>query len=481
MNPSQYYPRLALLIDGAWHDGEGRATRSVVNPATEEVVGQLPVATDSDIDRALAAAARAFPAWRQRTPLQRAEVLARAAGLLRERREAIAHTIVQELGKPLAEARSEVERMAVLFEWHAAEGNRTYGRIVPAREGLEAKVVKEPAGVVAAFTPWNGPGASPARKMSAALAAGCAVIIKPAEETPGSAIWIAQCLCDAGVPDGTVNMVFGDPAHISERLIASPIVRAFSFTGSVPVGRALAQLGGRYLKPSVLELGGHAPVFICSDADPIATARACVGFKYTNAGQICVSPTRFYVHRSVYAAFEGAFIAAAEAVRVGGGLEEGVQMGPLAHARRREAVEELIAQAVAAGARLRTGGQRLDRKGFFLTPAVLTDVPDAARVWQEEPFGPIALLRPYDDLDDAIARANGTVFGLAGYVFTDSAATANRIARELECGTVSINHFAGAGFDTPFGGVKDSGWGREGGAECFDGYLTTKLVSQRCR
>jgi succinate-semialdehyde dehydrogenase/glutarate-semialdehyde dehydrogenase len=480
MNPSQFYPRLALLIDGTWHDGEGRATRSVVNPATEELVGQLPVAADSDIDLALSAAARAFPAWRQRTPLQRAAVLVRTAGLLRERREAIARTIVQELGKPLAEARTEVERMAVLFEWHAAEGNRTYGRIVPSREGLEAKVVKEPIGVVAAFTPWNGPGASPARKMSAALAAGCAVIIKPAEETPGSAIWIAQCLCDAGAPAGAVNMVFGDPAQISERLIASPVVRAFSFTGSVPVGRALAQLGARYLKPSVLELGGHAPVFICSDADPVATARACVGFKYTNAGQICVSPTRFYVHRSIYAAFEGAFIAAAEAVHVGGGLEEGVQMGPMANSRRREAVEALIAQAVAAGARLRTGGQRPDRKGFFLTPAVLTDIPDTARVLQEEPFGPIALLRPYDDLDDAIALANGTAFGLAGYVFTDSAAEANRIARELECGTVSINHFAGAGFDTPFGGVKDSGWGREGGAECFDGYLTTKLVSQRC-
>ncbi len=481
MSQAEFYPRLALFIDGAWHDGEGRATRPVVSPATEEVVGQLPVATEADIDRALASAARAFPAWRQRTPQQRAEVLVRAAALLRERREAIAQTIVLELGKPLAEARSEIERMAVLFEWHAAEGNRAYGRIVPGREGLESKVVKEPIGVVAAFTPWNGPGASPARKMSAALAAGCTVVIKPAEETPGSAIWIAQCLADAGAPAGTVNMLFGDPGQISERLIASPIVRAFSFTGSVPVGRALAQLGGRYLKPSVLELGGHAPVFVCPDADPVAVARACVGFKYTNAGQICVSPTRFYVHRSIYAAFERAFIAAAEAVRVGDGLEEGVQMGPLAHARRREAVEALIAQAVEAGAKLRTGGKRLDRKGFFLTPAVLTDLPDEARILHEEPFGPVALLCPYDDLDDALARANRSAYGLTGYVFTDSAATANRIARELECGTVSINHFAGAGFDTPFGGVKDSGWGREGGAECFDVYLTTKLVSQRCR
>jgi succinate-semialdehyde dehydrogenase/glutarate-semialdehyde dehydrogenase len=230
-----------------------------------------------------------------------------------------------------------------------------------------------------------------------------------------------------------------------------------------------------------LELGGHAPVFICPDADPVATARACAAYKYTNAGQICVSPTRFYVHRSIYDAFENSFVAAAQAIRVGCGLDEGVQMGPLAHARRREAVEGLIAQAVESGARLLTGGERPDRKGFFLTPAVLADIPDAARVLQEEPFGPVALLRPYDDLGEAIARANGTAYGLAGYVFTDSSSTANRLASELECGTVSINHFAGAGFDTPFGGVKDSGWGREGGAECFDVYLTTKLVSQRCR
>lgn len=481
MNPSDFYPRLALFIDGAWRDGDGRGTKPVVDPCTQQVVGQLPVATEQDIDDALAAAAKAFPAWRQRTAQQRAEVLDRAAALLRERREPIAHTITLELGKPLAEARIEIDRMAALLQWHAAEGCRSYGRIVPAREGLENKVVREPIGVVAAFTPWNGPGASPARKMSAALAAGCAVIIKPAEETPGSAIWIAQCLQDAGVPPGTVNMLFGNPARISERLIASPVVRAFSFTGSVPVGRTLAGLGAQYLKPSVLELGGHAPVLVGPDVDPVAVARACVGFKYLNAGQICVSPTRFFVHRAVYAAFEAEFIAAASRVKVGSGFEPGVQMGPLANARRREAVEALIAQAVQAGAKLRTGGQRPDLPGFFLTPAVLTDLPPAAKVLHEEPFGPVALLCPYDDLDEALARANATPYGLAGYVFTDSAALTHRISRALECGTVSVNHFAGAGFDTPFGGVKDSGWGREGGAECFEGYLTTKLVSQLCR
>lgn len=480
-DPRTPYPRLALFIDGAWHDGEGRETLPVVDPATEEVIGHLPVATPADIDRAIAAAAKAFPAWRQHTPQQRSQVLFRAAALMRERREIIAQTITLELGKPIAEARVEIERMANLFEWHATEGCRAYGRIVPGQEGVEAKVIREPMGVVAAFTPWNGPGASPSRKMSAALSAGCAVIIKPAEETPGSAILVAHCLSDAGLPAGTLNMLFGNPARLSEQLISSPTVRAFSFTGSVPVGRSLAELGGKYLTPSVLELGGHAPVIVCPDVDPVATAKACVGFKYTNAGQICVSPTRFYVHRSIYEAFERAFIEAASAVKVGNGFEPGVQMGPLLHARRREAVESLITQAVSVGAKLRTGGQRPDRPGYFLTPAVLTDLPDTAHVLREEPFGPVALLSPYDDLDDAIARANGTPFGLAGYVFTDSAAAANRISRALECGTVSINHFSGAGFDTPFGGVKDSGWGREGGTECFEGYLTTKLVSQRCR
>lgn len=475
------YPRLALFIGGVWHEGEGRETRPVIDPATQQTVAQLPVASESDIDQALMAAAKAFRPWRQRTPQQRAEVLTRAAALLRERCDAIARTITLELGKPLAEARVEVERMAILFEWHAAEGGRAYGRIVPAREGLEAKIVREPIGVVAAFTPWNGPGASPARKISAALAAGCSLIIKPAEETPGSAIHIAQCLAGAGLPAGTLNMLFGNPAQISERLIASPVVRAFSFTGSVPVGRALAELGARHLKPSVLELGGHAPVIVCPDVDPTAVARACAGFKYTNAGQICISPTRFFVHRSVYDAFEREFIAAASRLKLGSGFEPGVQMGPLANARRREAVEALIAQAVSEGARLRTGGTRPELPGYFLTPAVLTDIPATARVLHEEPFGPVALLCPYDDLDDALARANGTPYGLAGYAFTDSAGTAERISRELECGTVSINHFAGAGFDTPFGGVKDSGWGREGGSECFDGYLVTKLVSQRCR
>jgi succinate-semialdehyde dehydrogenase/glutarate-semialdehyde dehydrogenase len=480
-SPHSFYPRLQLLIDGQWAAASDGATRPVIDPATEEEIGRLPIATQDDVQRALAAAERGFALWRRTAPAARAAIIVKAAALVRERADAIARTITLELGKPLPESFIEVERLAVVFEWHAAESLRAYGRIVPAAPGIEHKVIREPVGVVAAFTPWNGPGASPARKMSAALAAGCAVVIKPAEETPGTAILLAHCLVDAGVPAGVLNMVFGDPAAISEQLIASPIVRSFAFTGSVPIGRHLARLAAEHLKPAVMELGGHSPVIVCADADPVRTAEFCARTKYRNAGQICMSPTRFYVHESIVDRFTDAFIDTARAIKVGNGFEPGIEMGPLANARRRDAMEQLIGQATQAGAKLRAGGTRLPGKGFFFAPAVLTDIPDSAQVLQTEPFGPVGLISPFATLDDAIARANGTPYGLAGYAFTDSAAAAHQIGAELECGVVSINHFQAAGHDTPFGGVKDSGYGREGGAECFEGYLGTKLVSHKTR
>jgi len=473
------YPKLALLIDGEWTAASDGRTRDVLNPATEDVIGRLPVATEQDITRALRAAERGFALWRRTAPAARAAVLVKAAALARERTQAIAHTITLELGKPLAESLIEVDRLAVVFEWHAAEAQRAYGRIVPAAPGLQNNVIREPVGVVAAFTPWNGPGASPARKMTAALAAGCAIVIKPAEETPGSAIALAQCLVDAGLPAGVLNMVFGDPAMISAQLIASPIVRAIAFTGSVPIGRQLATLAAQHLKPAIMELGGHAPVIVCADADPVAAARLSAKTKYRNAGQICMSPTRFMVHESLYERFVETFVATAKSLRVGSGFEAGMEMGPLANARRRDAIEKLITQAVQQGARLRTGGERIGERGYFFTPTVLTDVPTGCDILQTEPFGPVALISPFSDLDEAIARANATPYGLSAYAFTDSASTAHKLGNELECGVVSINHFAGAGHDTPFGGVKDSGYGREGGADCFEGYLAQKLVSHR--
>ena len=474
---TSFYPRLELLIDGAWTAASDGATRPVIDPSTEAVIGLLPVATMADVDRAVEAAARAFKPWRRAGPEARAAVILKAAALVRERIEPIARTITLELGKPHAESRIEVERVAVVFEWHAAEALRAYGRVVPAAAGIQHQVIREPVGVVAAFTPWNGPVASPGRKMTAALAAGCTVVIKPAEETPGSALLLARCLTDAGLPPGALNMVFGDPGAISERLIAAPAVRAFTFTGSVPIGRHLATLAAQHLKPAILELGGHTPVIVCADADPVRAATLCAKTKFRNAGQICMAPTRFYVHERIAAAFTDAFVAAAKAIRIGGGFEPGVEMGPLANARRRAATEALVQQAVRAGATLRTGGTPLRQRGFFYAPTVLTDVPAGADVLTTEPFGPIATIAPFADLDEAIERANGTGYGLAAYAFTDSAAVAAKLGAELECGVVAINHFIAAGYSTPFGGVKDSGYGREGGAECFDGYLQSKTIS----
>lgn len=478
-SPRDFYPPLRLLIDGRWVGAADGALRDVIDPGTEAVIGRLPCATQHDVGQALAAAQRAFPGWRDTPAARRAAVIHRAAALLREREDAIAHTITLELGKPLAESRIEVQRLAGVFEWHAAEAQRLYGRMIPTGPDVRNIVAQEPIGVVAAFTPWNGPAASPGRKMTAALAAGCTVVIKPAEETPGSAILLAQCLIDAGLPAGALNMVFGHPGDISTQLVSSPIVRSIAFTGSVPVGRSLASLAGQHLKPAVLELGGHGPVIVTEDVDAEAVAALCARQKYRNAGQICMSPTRFLVHDEVYGRFAEAFVAATRALRVGSGFDPASEVGPLANARRRDAVEQLIGQACEQGARVLTGGKRLPGPGFFFEPTVLADIPPAAQVWHTEPFGPIALLAPYRDLDAAIARANDSRYGLAAFAFTRSAGAAERLLREIDSGIVSVNHFMGAGDSTPFGGVKDSGYGREGGAECFDGYVVRKLMSQR--
>lgn len=478
-SPQDGYPPLQLLIDGRWVDAADGALRDVIDPATQDVIGRLACATPQDVAQALAAAQRAFPGWRDTPPARRAAIINRAAALLREREDSIARTITLELGKPLVESRVEVQRLAGVFEWHAAEAQRLYGRLIPTGTDVRNVVVQEPIGVVAAFTPWNGPAASPGRKITAALAAGCTLVIKPAEETPGSAIALAQCLIDAGLPPGTLNMVFGNPGDISTQLVSSPIVRSIAFTGSVPVGRSLASLAGQHLKPAVLELGGHGPVIVTDDVDVEAVATQCARQKYRNAGQICMSPTRFLVLDKVYGRFAEAFVAATRALRVGSGFDPASEVGPLANARRRDAVEQLIGQACEQGARVLTGGRRLPGPGFFFEPTVLADIPPAAQIWHTEPFGPIALLASCRDLDEAIARANDSRYGLAAFAFTRCALATERLLREIDSGIVSVNHFMGAGDSTPFGGVKDSGYGREGGAECFDGYVVRKLMSQR--
>ncbi|MCC5986178.1 MAG: NAD-dependent succinate-semialdehyde dehydrogenase [Pararhodobacter sp.] len=475
------FPALNMLIDGQWTAGSGAETLPVENPATGAELGRLPVATESDIARAIASARRSFPGWSSTPPRKRAAILHRAAALVRARSGELSRLMALELGKPVAQGPAEVARAAELFEWHAEQALRVMGEVIASAPGLSQTALRVPIGPVAAFTPWNGPGASPARKMSAALASGCTIVLKPAEETPATAIALTECLVEAGVPPGALNLLFGHPAQISERLISDPAIRMITFTGSVPVGRLLAQMAGRYLKPAILELGGHSPVIVSANADPEEVARLALFSKYRNSGQICISPTRFLIHESHGERFTEALVAGAEALRVGDPLDPAVEMGPMIHARRLEAVDALVRDAADRGARVRTGGHRLNRAGHFYAPTVLTEVPDTCAILREEPFGPVAMVQPYSELSDAIMRANATDFGLAAYAFTDSAAEAAAITAGVETGILSINHFGGASPEIPFGGVKDSGYGREGGAQCFDGYLTIKSVSQLTR
>jgi succinate-semialdehyde dehydrogenase/glutarate-semialdehyde dehydrogenase len=473
------YPELYLLVDGQRLGRNGRRTLPVMNPATEEVLGELPLASSADLERALEAARRAWPVWRGMGPLVRGKILRKAADLLRERSEAIAHLATLEEGKTLTEARVELNMAAEIFDWYAEEGRRAYGRVLPQRTaGVRMTVVKEPVGPVAGFAPWNFPLGNPARKLGAALGAGCSVIVKPAEETPGCALAIAQALLDVGVPGGVLQVVFGVPAEVSQQLITSPVIRAVHFTGSIAVGKQLTALAAAGMKRTTMELGGHAPVLVFDDVDVDAVLDMAVAAKFRNAGQVCVSPTRFYVHEAVYERFAAGFAARAREVKVGNGLEDGVRMGPLAHDRRRPAVAALIDDAVKCGARLLTGGEALPGKGYFYAPTVLADVPDACRIMNEEPFGPVAVLSPFRDFDEVIIKANRLPFGLAAYAFTQNARRVNLLGEQIESGMLGINSFTIAAPEAPFGGVKESGHGSEEGIEGLESCLVTKFITE---
>ncbi len=473
------YPELSLLIDGEWITGGGRATVPVINPATEEVLGHLPLATAADLDRALAACQRAYPAWRAMAPHLRGRILHKAAELLRERAEEIAQIATVEEGKTIHETRIELGMAAEIFTWYAEEGRRAYGRVLPQRSpGVRMTVVKEPVGPVAGFAPWNFPLGNPARKLGAALGAGCPVIVKPAEETPASALAIAKALVDAGVPAGVIHVVFGVPAEVSQHLLTSPIIRAMSFTGSIPVGKALAKLSAEGMKRTTMELGGHAPVLVFDDVDVEAVLDLAVAAKFRNAGQVCVSPTRFFVHESIYERFVAGFAARAKALPVGNGLDEKHRMGPLAHDRRLPAVEAMIQDAIAHGAKLQAGGHRLPGKGYFFAPTVLSDIPDTARIMNDEPFGPIAVINPFKDFDEVIQKANRLPYGLAAYAFTQSARRVNLLGEQIEAGMIGINSFTIAVPESPFGGVKESGHGSEEGIEGLDACMVTKFITE---
>jgi len=477
MTTDHGYPAVRMYIAGEWRQGATGRTAPIVNPATGEAIGEVPLATTADLDRALDAAAEGFRAWRGTPIARRTEILYAAAGLLTERAAEVGRIMTLEQGKPLAEATGEVRRVADTLRWHADDARRAYGRIIPSAPATVLSVRREPVGPVAAFVPWNFPAGGPMRKISSALSAGCSIVIKASEETPATAMELVRCFADAGVPAGVLNLVFGEPAEVSAHLIASPVIRLVAFTGSVPVGKLLAAEAGKAMKPSLMELGGHAPVIVCADADPVKAARRAAQAKFVNAGQVCTSPSRFLVHESLAEEFTAEFVKAAEALVVGDGLAEGTTMGPLANERRLKSLERLTADALARGARVLTGGERLDRPGYFFAPTVLTGVPDGADLLHEEPFGPIAPIVPFTDVDEALRTANALPYGLAAYGFTDSAATAEKLSDELEAGILSINHCGGSVHEAPSGGVKDSGYGREGGPEALDAYLVTKRVS----
>ena len=472
------YSKLELFIDGKWLNGDGRAGEDVINPATEKPLAHLPHASTADLDHALEAAKKGFATWRATSAYDRAKIMRKAADLMRERHDAISKILVQEQGKAYPEARAEVITSADIIEWYAEEGRRAYGRVIPGRGKMRQIVVQEPVGIVAAFTPWNFPALTPARKIGGALAAGCSLIIKASEETPGSCVEMVRCFADAGLPAGVLNLVFGVPAKISEHLIAKDEVRKISFTGSIPVGKHLAVLAAKGMKRATMELGGHSPVVVFADADPEKSADTIAAFKYRNAGQVCISPTRFYVQEAVYGRFLARFTEYAKSLKLGDGLEKGVSMGPLANARRIDAMESFVNDAKDRGGKIVTGGARHGNQGYFYEPTVITDVPDDSKIMTQEPFGPVAPVVTFKTLDEVVERANSLPFGLAAYTFTSSAQTANMMGDALQSGMVGVNSIAVSTPETPFGGVKESGYGSEGGIEGLQAYLSTKFISQ---
>jgi len=474
------YPDTQLFLNGEWRDALAKESLEIINPATEEVIGKVSHARKEDLDIALNAAEKAFNSWKNVSAYERSKILRKAADIVRSKADEIATLMTLEQGKPLVEAKMETMGAADSIDWYAEEGRRAYGRIIPSRapQGVYQFVFKEAVGVVAAFTPWNFPLNQVVKKVAAAFAAGCTAIVKGPEETPASVAELIKAFDEAGMPKGSINLVYGIPAEISEYLIAHPIVRKVTFTGSTAVGKLLASLAGTHMKRVTMELGGHSPAIVCEDADVKAAVKILSANKFRNAGQVCISPTRFLVHDSVYEEFVDGFVKQAEALNVGNGLDEGVKMGPLAHDRRLTAIEGFVADAVENGAKVLTGGKRKGNKGYFFEPTVMTNVSNDARIMNEEPFGPLAPINSFSSIDEVIEEANRLNYGLAAYAYTNSAKTAQDLGQAIESGQVSINHHGLGLVDTPFGGVKDSGYGSEGGPEGLDAYMTTKLVSQ---
>jgi len=473
------YPNIQLHIAGVWRDGENGRRIDVLNPANEEVIGTVAHASIQDLDAALAATERGFALWRKVGAFDRYKTMRKAADLLRARADDIARLLTLEQGKPLAEAKVEIMGGADTIDWFAEEGRRSYGHVIPARAaGIHQMTIKEPVGPVAAFTPWNFPINQIVRKLSAALTTGCSIIVKAPEETPASPAALIKCFLDAGVPGDVIGLVYGVPSEISSYLIASPIIRKVTFTGSTPVGKMLAGMAGQHMKRVTMELGGHAPAMVFDDADVEHAAKTLAFAKFRNAGQVCVSPTRFLVQERIYDQFVASFTTHAKSLKVGDGLDASTNMGPMANERRVPQMETLIADARAKGAEITTGGNRIGNKGYFFEPTVIAGATLDMRAMNEEPFGPVALMRPFKSFDDVVTEANRLPFGLASYAFTSSGKTAAALAAGVEVGMMTINHLGLALPEVPFGGVRDSGYGTEGGDEAIEAYLNTKFVTQ---
>lgn len=476
---TQYqYTNTQLLINNQWRDAKGGKTINVIDPATEEVIGTVASAGLDDLEEAAQSIAKGFEVWSAMSAFERSKIMRKAANFMRDRVDHISWLMTREQGKPLAESRIETLSAADTVDWFAEESRRAYGQIVPARaENVTQMVIRRPIGPIAAFTPWNFPINQIARKLSASLAAGCSIIIKAPDETPASPAAFVQCFIDAGIPAGVIAFVCGVPSEVSEFLIPHPVIEKISFTGSTPVGKSLASLAGKHMKKATMELGGHAPVLVFDDADIDLAVTTMVASKFRNAGQVCVSPTRFLIQEGVYQTFVDKFVKAAKALKVGNGLEAGVSVGPLANERRIPAMEKMINEAVSKGAKLVTGGNRVGNKGYFFEPTVLTNVPTNAEIMNEEPFGPVAIINSFKTVEDAISEANRLRYGLASYAFTTSAKTVHALGARVNAGMTSINHVGLGLAEIPFGGIKDSGYGTEGGSEAIKDYLTLKIVT----
>ncbi|MBV8269131.1 MAG: NAD-dependent succinate-semialdehyde dehydrogenase [Planctomycetaceae bacterium] len=469
-----------MYIEGQWRDADDSRTLGVINPADESTLAEVAYGGRAEVDRAIGAAARAFPGWRAASVYDRARVLKKAADLIRDRAERIARTLTQEQGKPLPEAKAEVLHAADTFEWFAEEGKRAYGRTIPPSNVAKRHyVIKHPVGVVGTITPWNFPAALPSRKIAPALAVGCTVVSKPAEQTPLTLIHLFGCLADAGLPPGAANLVIAPARPVADAFFEHPAVRKVSFTGSTAVGKELIRRSADGVKRLSLELGGHAPLIVFPDADVAQVAQAAVIGKFRNNGQVCIAPSRFYVHERVAKDFTEAAVELTRKLRLGDGLVEGVQVGPMFEARALEKTASLIDDARARGAKVLTGGGRSTRfeKGYFFEPTVIREVDGRMRIMTEEPFAPVMPLLDFSKLDDVIAAANDTPYGLAAYVFTNDLTVATRMAEGLEAGIIGLNDPVPATPQCPFGGMKESGLGRELGIEGLDAYLETKYVS----